>query len=249
MSNKKICNSCQNEKELSEFYKDKRNKLGVGSVCKDCFKEKYIKCTPREEKIRAIDIATRECIDCKKRKDTLNDFYIMKQRKINKHGEEFIYEHPSSRCKECYKENNKKRYDPDYYHKYYLENKNKILEYSREHYLNNKERRNKQSHDYVSKNRKRIYQKNKEWLEENPNAAKAYNIVLRAHRNGDLVRPDKCECCGREVRTEYHHESYDEPLKGVYLCRKIHRRYHKGSCEKTQSLVKKLWKEKWGEDI
>ena len=35
---RKACSSCMEEKELSEFHKEKRNKSGVGSICRACKK-------------------------------------------------------------------------------------------------------------------------------------------------------------------------------------------------------------------
>jgi hypothetical protein len=40
---KKICNKCKKEKEIAKFSKDKRNKNGINTVCKECLKQVVIK--------------------------------------------------------------------------------------------------------------------------------------------------------------------------------------------------------------
>lgn len=45
----KICTKCGIEKKISEFYKDKRGRLGVVSICKECYK-KYCKKWREENK-------------------------------------------------------------------------------------------------------------------------------------------------------------------------------------------------------
>jgi hypothetical protein len=43
LSETKICPSCQSEKSISEFYKDRSKKDGVCHSCKDCQKAKIVK--------------------------------------------------------------------------------------------------------------------------------------------------------------------------------------------------------------
>jgi hypothetical protein len=64
----KHCNSCNTDKELSEFYKDKNKSQGVGSTCKACLEAK--KKTPewkakRKEKRDAQSKTTvKDCLWC-----------------------------------------------------------------------------------------------------------------------------------------------------------------------------------------
>lgn len=59
---KKICASCEKEKELTDFYKQKDRKSG-STLCKECF-NKY--CIQRwiDTKIKAIEYKGNKCCDC-----------------------------------------------------------------------------------------------------------------------------------------------------------------------------------------
>lgn len=49
-----ICYSCKQEKPLSDFWKDKTKRLGVGSECKDCHKQrKHLFRKENKEEMRA----------------------------------------------------------------------------------------------------------------------------------------------------------------------------------------------------
>lgn len=41
MSQFRVCNTCNIPKVLEDFHKDKHNKLGVTTICKDCTKDRY----------------------------------------------------------------------------------------------------------------------------------------------------------------------------------------------------------------
>lgn len=64
---------------------------------------------------------------------------------------------------------------------------------------------------------------------------KSKQIYGRALRNGVLVRPDTCECCGEKpepgksgyTRIQgHHHKGYDYPLEVQWLCVSCHRKVH-----------------------
>lgn len=66
----------------------------------------------------------------------------------------------------------------------------------------------------------------REYREKHPGRIRAKNIARNAIRRGDLV-PGPCECgCSRPV--EAHHDDYRRPLAVRWLCRKAHRRIHRG---------------------
>ena len=55
-----------------------------------------------------------------------------------------------------------------------------------------------------------------------PKKAKARRKLQDAIKNGLLVRPDKCEGCGRQGKTLAHHENYNYPLDVQWYCRSCH---------------------------
>jgi hypothetical protein len=135
-------------------------------------------------------------------------------------------------CKECIKKNNKKKYDPEYYREYYLENQERIDKYQDAHYKRNIERIKKRCSEYNHKNKEKLRLNHKDWCDRNPEAVAAHNIVNIEIRNGRLIR-QPCEFCGgtnfTNKTTEFHHHPnfYHEPLKGLWLCRSHHRKYHR----------------------
>lgn len=56
-----------------------------------------------------------------------------------------------------------------------------------------------------------------------PRRAAARYAVKRALRRGDLVRPDRCEECGKRRPTEAHHRDYSRPLSVRFLCTPCHK--------------------------
>ncbi len=75
-------------------------------------------------------------------------------------------------------------------------------------------------------NRERISARQKKWYLDNKQKTWARNIVLRAVKKGDLVRPEVCERCGTDGTIDGHHFDYSKPLEVLWLCRSCHRREH-----------------------
>ncbi len=62
-----------------------------------------------------------------------------------------------------------------------------------------------------------------------PEKRRARELVQTAVRSGFLVKPDKCEECGKETPSRGlhgHHEDYTKPLEVHWLCRKCHHTTH-----------------------
>ena len=57
---------------------------------------------------------------------------------------------------------------------------------------------------------------------------KANGAVNRALKDGDLIRPSSCSCCGKICVPDGHHWSYDEKhwLDVIWLCRSCHGKEH-----------------------
>lgn len=54
----------------------------------------------------------------------------------------------------------------------------------------------------------------------------AHALVTRAIKEGRLVRPQRCEKCGKRRKTVAHHEDYSKPLEVKWLCYSCHRSWH-----------------------
>ena len=170
----------------------------------------------------------------------LDQFYKMKQ----KNGK--YYHH--SMCKPCLKTYRKEKYgNTDYDKNYHKKNQDKILAYQKQYYDENTEKVSERSKKKYADNKEEYAKSHIKWKKKNPKAFSAYNAIARAKRDGTLIVPDNCTCCDRKIRVEFHHRTYDEPLKGLFLCRKIHRTFHLGVCQITQKLIRKLWRDKYGE--
>jgi hypothetical protein len=55
----------------------------------------------------------------------------------------------------------------------------------------------------------------------------AVGKVARAIKNGTLVRPKECSCCGKVAKIYGHHHDYNKPLDVIWLCQVCHKRVHK----------------------
>ena len=79
-----------------------------------------------------------------------------------------------------------------------------------------------------SKNPNRIAEgvrRTREKRQSDPRYMHCHNAVARALKNGALQRFN-CERCGHK-KSVAHHESYDQPLKVVWLCNACHSQTHK----------------------
>ena len=60
-----------------------------------------------------------------------------------------------------------------------------------------------------------------------PERTKAYAAVVKAIRNGVLVRPEECEVCRASARIIVgHHEDYSLPLEVDWMCSSCHKNHH-----------------------
>lgn len=69
---------------------------------------------------------------------------------------------------------------------------------------------------------------NQRYREKRPAIREAvHQVVYRAVKRGDLIRPEACEFCGDEhSRIEGHHPDYNEPLRVLWLCPSCHTKLH-----------------------
>jgi len=173
------------------------------------------------------------CKDCGKEKPE-GDFYFIK--KANRFH---------SYCKECTNIRNRNAYDSKKSREYYENNKSKIDDYNRVYYKENRDKLLGLSKKYQKLNKVAFSETLAKWKKENPEAIAAYKVVKNAIAIGVLQRPCKCELCKSEGLIDCHHMDYSEPLKGLFLCRSCHRRFHREAPDVVKA-VEKLNMKKWG---
>lgn len=151
----KHCNTCNQDKNILEFYIAKTSKDGYSSQCKDCIKTrqaKYNATHKEEQKIR----------DAKYRKENYE-----KIRQREKSEERLTY-------LKAYRESHKD-YNSQWHKEYYKENKETILKKQQEYDQNNKEKKK----EYYNKNKDKIKTYQREYKLKNANLIKEKDKLRR----------------------------------------------------------------------
>lgn len=112
-----------------------------------------------------------------------------------------------------------------------------------------KERVNKHRSDNIDKireyDRGRAHQKHRQKLRteitykrrhEVEGYEKSHNAIYRAIEKGELQRSNTCQVCGKQGKTEAHHNDYHKTKKVLWLCPACHKIYHLGKGEKADSI-------------
>jgi len=182
------------------------------------------------------ELTEKRCSWCKETKP-VKEFYKNAQLSSGYH----------SWCKSCCKMKNNERYDRVQWREYYLNDKERYDQYQWDYYEKNREKVAKRASAYNRKHRERIAENCRIWQDNNREAVRAHNQVCNATKRGELVKPDKCECCGGSGFIEFHHpeDKYDSPLQGVWLRRSCHRRLHNGHTD-IEIRVNVIYGEKYG---
>lgn len=102
------------------------------------------------------------------------------------------------KCKECAKKDVRKN------------RKQKIEKYR----AYDRERGNRQTNDDL-----------KRYRAENPEKARAHNLLNKAVSRGKITR-QPCEICGATEKIHAHHDDYSKPLDVVWLCAEHHKWIH-----------------------
>jgi hypothetical protein len=87
----------------------------------------------------------------------------------------------------------------------------------------NPEKRRLQQYSWVRANPEKRRQIQQKWRGKYPEKSRAHEAVKRAIRSGVLVRPEKCQRCGKQGRVEGSHDDYAKPLAVEWLCVSCHR--------------------------
>jgi hypothetical protein len=120
-------------------------------------------------------------------------------------------------CKECVKAR---------VTNYRYENLEKIHEYDRA-----------RSHDAK---RKQLRAKITKKRRKDVGYEKAHLQLERNVKNGNVIKPKACQCCGKEARLEAHHMDYSRKLDVIWLCVSCHRQYHLGKTERANIVREKV---------
>jgi hypothetical protein len=148
----KICITCNNEKEINEFYKNKANKDGYNGKCKECTKEAVKKY--REDNLE--EVKERVNTYRKNNKDAAIA-YNKKWREENKeYKKQKDREYRLSNVDKIKKRNKK----------YYANNKDILLEKSRNWIKENKEYKKRKDREYQVLNRDKRNKRHKERMNE-----------------------------------------------------------------------------------
>ncbi len=96
------------------------------------------------------------------------------------------------------------------------------LNYYREYRIKNKKQLKEYKRLYISRFRKKTnYAYDKKYYKENPAKIQAKNILNSMVRCG-FVKRLPCQVCG-EIKSEAHHDDYNEPLLVRWLCSSHHK--------------------------
>ncbi len=191
----KHCKMCNQDKEVTEFGKDKYKIDGLNTYCKACIRirsanqrkndpayhleyaKKY-----REKNRKSLRIKSRKTFwrDREKRLKQCKDSYFRRQKEIAKRrkGKRNSDE---ARKKERERQKEWRNRNPELYRQYV-----------------------------------------RTWQKKNRQKSNVHAKVHRAIENGTLIRGKCCMKCGIKCKTEGHHEDYSKPLDVIWLCRLCH---------------------------
>ena len=65
-----------------------------------------------------------------------------------------------------------------------------------------------------------------EWKAKHPDRVRVVRELAKAILNGEIVRSEFCEECGRQTRLSGHHEIYSKSLRVIWLCSSCHKLKH-----------------------
>ena len=123
--------------------------------------------------------------------------------------------------------------------KYYVINREKVLEKSEKYRSNNAKRtreRNNATYAQIKLDPEKYAKLQAErrrnlktWRLRNPTHVKANSEVRTAIHLGKIVRPNECSNCGCQCKPEAHHDSYEKSqwLVVRWLCKSCHATHHR----------------------
>lgn len=193
---------------MTEFYKDKRKKDGLQSICKGCYK-----------------------LYRSNNKDRITKYYQDNKEKIAEYGIKYRLENKTNRAElgKSYYEANKEAIAKRR-KEYYAKNKDVIVQLSAEYYKTNKESILKRNKEWKLTNKDRYSATNKKWRKDNrpkcnAHAAKRRAIKLQATPHWltdvDLKKIERkywiADALTEITGTQYHVD-HIHPLQGENIC-------------------------------
>jgi len=129
------------------------------------------------------------------------------------------------KCKSCTKKDA---------HKHREDNIDKVKAYDRNR--PNKAERAQKQNDYLKteKGKSVSFIATRNYRNSNPERYRANTAVGNAIRDGRLIRPNECSCCGVICKPHGHHNNYSKPLDVIWYCNKCHNQYH--------LFIRELWR-------
>jgi hypothetical protein len=182
MEETKICPKCDIEKNVSEFHKNKHNKDGLNTWCKQCRSHKN-----KDYIIDDLNSDKKVCRMCKIEKDK-SEFTKDKNKKDGL----------DNYCKEC---------KPKVQANYYKNNPEKQSEYSHNTYINHTEEIKERTKDYYNNNKEKVMITNKQWQENNQEKVKE---IKRNWKFNDLLRYSLTNCLSRAKKNNIPYDSKED---------------------------------------
>lgn len=213
----KKCSQCGEEKDESEFYKDKRHPDGLRYNCKVCqnkTRNEWRKANPENVKKTLKNYYNR---NKEKWTDREKSMSSEEREKKRIRSNEFYYANKDELLKKRrgkYKGRPKEErvgYSQDYYDRH----KEEIRAKARENYLNKSEEQKRSD-----------VERTKLWRQNNRDKMRAWSAVGNAIIRGDLVKPLKCSRCNCKEKLHGHHEDYSKPLEVLWICHLCHMELH-----------------------
>lgn len=213
----KKCSQCGEEKEDTQFYKDKRLLDGLRSNCKVCQNKK--RNDWRKRNPESVKKSLKKFYENHKElwKIRESNFSEDQREKKRKHSSEYYY---ANKDELLQKRRGKYKNIP----------KEKRVAYSQKYYDANKEKicdRNRIAFQSLSPEQKKAkVERTKLWRQNNKAKMQAWSAVGNAIIRGDIEKPSQCSKCKSQEKLHGHHEDYEKQLDVIWLCHSCHMGLH-----------------------
>lgn len=127
----------------------------------------------------------------------------------------------------------RKAYMKEYNRKYYLANREALIEYAREYQKQHPRQAKEAKRRYREVHRDNCSEATRNWQKRNAMKVKEINRRYRERNPEKTIAwskarsvslSEKCEECGSTENLEHHHPDYSKPLFTITLCRSCHQR-------------------------